>query len=81
MWERRPGDVYAAVKVPVLLVPAADGDGDWTARKETDVAAAEDALAVVRTRWFRPAHHDVHAQQPVEVAALLHDCVDDGFFS
>jgi pimeloyl-ACP methyl ester carboxylesterase len=81
MWDRRPGGVYSSVKVPVLLVPAADDLGEWTARKEAEVAAAEAALPVVRTRWFRPAHHDVHAQHPVEVATLLHECVADGFFS
>lgn len=81
MWERRPGDAYAAVKVPVLLAPAAEDESDWTARKEAEIAAAERALATVRTHWFRPAHHDVHAQHPVDVASLLHDCVVDGFFS
>ena len=81
MWDRRPGDVYGAVKTPVLLVPAADGDEEATSRKEREVAAAESALATVRTRWFRPAHHDVHAQHPVDVGTLLHDCVADGFFS
>ena len=81
MWDRRPGDAFPSVKVPVLLVPAADDVGDWTVRKEAEVAAAETALPIVRTRWFRPAHHDVHAQQPVEVATLLHECVVDGFFS
>jgi pimeloyl-ACP methyl ester carboxylesterase len=81
MWERRPGDAYPAVKAPVLLAPAADDDGDWTARKEAEVAAAEATLATVRTHWFRPAHHDVHAQHPGAVAALLDGCVADGFFS
>ena len=82
MWSRRPADVYPAVKVPVLLVPAADDEAsDWTARKEAETAAAEAALGQVRTHWFRPAHHDVHAQHPLELATLLHRCTGDGFFA
>lgn len=84
MWDRRPGDVYPEVKCPVLLVPAADdadGRSGSTARKQREVAAAERVLPAVRTRWFRPAHHDVHAQHPVDVATLFHDCVADGFFA
>ena len=30
-------------------------------------------LPAGRVHWFRPADHDVHAQHPVEVAAVLHD--------
>jgi hypothetical protein len=45
------------------------------------VAAAEGALAKVRTHWFSPADHDVHAQHPVELATLMSDLVSDGFFA
>ena len=63
MWERRPGAVYPMVHVPVLLLPAGD----------TDVADAEAALPDVQTHRFPDADHDVHAQRPDEVAALLAD--------
>ncbi len=34
-----------------------------------------------RTRWLSPADHDVHAQLPEDVAAVLHGAVEDGFFA
>lgn len=81
MWERRPAEVYPLVETPVLLVAADDGDHEWKARKAAAIDAAVAALRKVRTRWFSPAHHDVHAEQPAPVAALLHECVEDGFFA
>jgi pimeloyl-ACP methyl ester carboxylesterase len=81
MWEQRIDDVHRRVRTPVLLVPCDDGSGsERMDRKRQEVAAAEERLATVRTQWFR-AHHDVHAQRPAEVAALLADRVEDGFFS
>ena len=61
MWERRPRDAYPLVTVPVLLLPVGD----------TDVAEAEAMLADVRVHRFADADHDVHAQRPAAVAALV----------
>lgn len=76
MWERRPKEVLARVDVPVLLVPADDG----SPVKRDEVAVAASMLRRVRTCWV-DAHHDVHAQHPELVAALLVDAVVDGFFA
>ena len=35
--------------------------------------AAVAALPNGRARWFSPAHHDIHAQHPVELANVLLD--------
>jgi pimeloyl-ACP methyl ester carboxylesterase len=81
LWEHPVADRFASVQVPVLLIPADTGAVDWTHEKEAAVRAAEEALAVSRTEWFRPAHHDVHAQRPADVADLLHRAATDpGFF-
>ena len=80
MWEQRILDVLARVSVPTLLLPCDDGTGSDHARRTRDrVAAAESALAVSRTHWFR-ADHDVHAQHPDQVAAVLAGALEDGFF-
>ena len=81
LWEHRPSARYGELRVPVLLVPADTGETAWTADKRAGVAAAEAAIRRVRTRWFSPADHDVHAQHPTEVADLLHGCAEDGFFA
>ena len=67
----RPLLTAPRIECPVLLVPADTGDVAWTHDKEEAVAELLDALPDGRAHWFRPAHHDVHAQHPAEVAAVL----------
>lgn len=74
LWEHRPSTRYAAMQVPVLLIPADTGDVPWTASKHEAVDAALAALPRGAARWFR-ADHDVHAQHPVEVADVLHSAL------
>ncbi|MEO1062407.1 MAG: alpha/beta hydrolase [Actinomycetota bacterium] len=71
LWEHRPSERYPVMEVPVLLIAADTGDVAWTHSKEDAVDAAVAALPTGRAEWFRPAHHDVHAQRPAEVADLL----------
>jgi pimeloyl-ACP methyl ester carboxylesterase len=80
LWEHTPSTRYPTMRVPVLLLPADTGDVAWTHSKEDAVEAALAALPRGRATWFRPAHHDVHAQQPAAVAAVLHDAVTDPTF-
>lgn len=70
MWDYEPLGRYPLVSAPVLIIQADTGHG--TDDKEVAVAATEEALTTSRTEWFRPAHHDVHAQHPDEVSDLLH---------
>jgi pimeloyl-ACP methyl ester carboxylesterase len=76
LWEHDPHDRIRAVSVPVHLLVADTGEVAWTTSKRDAVAAmSEQADAVgagpVVVHWFSPAHHDVHAQQPDAVAAVL----------
>ena len=32
-------------------------------------------------RWFNPADHDIHAQHPDELAAVMMDALRDGSFA
>jgi len=64
MWNQRVSTLWPTIEVPVLFVMASD-------RMRSNVEAAVDALRDGRAHWFDGAHHDVHAQKPVEVAALL----------
>ena len=77
LWEHHPPERYAAVTVPVLLLPADTGDASWTERKRREVAGAAAALRNVRTRWFT-GDHDVHAQHPDELADAMSDMTADG---
>jgi pimeloyl-ACP methyl ester carboxylesterase len=80
LYEHRPSTRYPELTVPVLLVPADTKDPAWTADKRDAVAAAEAAIPVARVVWFSPADHDIHAQFPDALAALLQGAVSEGFF-
>jgi pimeloyl-ACP methyl ester carboxylesterase len=72
LWEHTPSDLYPNVDTPVLWISADTGDSEWTEAKRAAIDAAVAMLPRSRAEWFSPAHHDVHAQHPAEVAALLH---------
>lgn len=80
LWNHEPSSRYPHVDVPTLLIPADTGDVNWTSSKEDAVEAAVSALPRGRAHWFRPAHHDVHAQQPDAMADLLHRATTDPDF-
>jgi pimeloyl-ACP methyl ester carboxylesterase len=70
MWGHRPRQRFAEISVPVLFMPAAADDaGAATKRDSIDDAVA--LLPRATVHWMVPADHDVHAQRPDEVAAVL----------
>jgi len=69
LWHHHPSQRYPLARRPVLLVPTT-----------IPVDGAEAALPCCRVRPFEGADHDVHAQHPAELAALLHDATGAGFF-
>lgn len=71
LYHHRPSQRYGSITVPVLLVPADTGEVGWTHDKRVAVDLALAALPDGRVRWFAPAHHDIHAQHPVELAEVL----------
>ncbi|MEM8905949.1 MAG: alpha/beta hydrolase [Actinomycetota bacterium] len=82
LWLHRPSERYPVMEVPVLLIVADTGEVAWTHSKEEAVDAAVAALPSGRAAWFRPAHHDVHAQRPAEVADLLRRAaIEPDFFT
>lgn len=80
LWEHSPRTRYAEVTAPVLFISADSGDHDWTVAKRAALESALEMLPRGRSDWFVPAHHDVHAQHPELVGALLHDATADPDF-
>jgi pimeloyl-ACP methyl ester carboxylesterase len=75
LWEHRPSRILPALEVPLVLLMADDGRAPaWADDKR---AAVDRAVAIAgagaRARWFVPADHDLHAEQPAAVAAELAD--------
>lgn len=81
LFAHRPSALYPGMRVPVLLVPADTGDGEWTESKRAEVVEAEASIPRARVRWFSPADHDIHAQYPDQLAEVLHAATLDGFFA
>jgi pimeloyl-ACP methyl ester carboxylesterase len=81
LWDHHPSERYDGLAVPVLLLPVEGepGDADATRRKHDDIDAAARAIPNVRVCWFT-GDHDIHAQRPDEVAAVMHAATGDGFF-
>ncbi len=77
LFEHTPAERFERITVPVLFLPADSGEVAWTADKAAAVEAAIELLPDGRVRWFAPADHDVHAQYPQEVAALLLELADE----
>ncbi len=68
MWEDDIWAVWPRIAVPAALVPAEDGSG----RQRGDVERAAAVAADVRVHWFGPpADHDLHAEHPSDVAAII----------
>ena len=69
MWNHDPVAMISGVEAPVHVIAADTGDR-WFDKN----AAIEQLAAVARdieVTWFRPAHHDVHAQQPDAVTEVM----------
>jgi pimeloyl-ACP methyl ester carboxylesterase len=81
LWSHRPSDLFPHIDRPVLFLPADSGEVSWTTDKERAIDKATRALARARTHWFRPAHHDLHAQHPRRCADVLVDHVKNGFLT
>lgn len=77
LYGHRPSTRFPFVTSPALLIPADSGDAAWTHDKQVAVDAALRALPNGRVRWFSPAHHDIHAQHPVELAGVLADLAEE----
>lgn len=70
LWDHHPPERYAALTVPVLLVPVDGGEADRAERRRRDVDVALAAIPDARVRWFA-GDHDIHAQHPSELASVM----------
>jgi pimeloyl-ACP methyl ester carboxylesterase len=91
LWEHHPPQRYPNISDPVWWLVAGvpqlnpsldltDGEGRWSERKHASIAVAEKLVLNSRTTWM-DGDHDLHAQYPVEVASLLIQGVEEGFFT
>lgn len=79
LWSHRPTELFADIQQPLLFLPADSGDVSWTHDKERAIDTALNLLRRGRAHWFRPAHHDLHAQHPKRTADVLASHLESGF--
>ena len=81
LWGHRPSERFADIERPVMFVLADSGDAVWAGDKR---AAAHHALVSLRrgrVTWMPGAHHDLHAQRPVEFTHDVISAWQEGFFT
>jgi pimeloyl-ACP methyl ester carboxylesterase len=78
LWEHHPSKRLAEITVPVLLMPAYDPSNQrWVAGKRDSVERAAEVLARPIVRPL-VGDHDLHAQLPEQVAALIDEATRPG---
>jgi len=71
LWDHKPSERYSSVQVPVAIVMAEDRSNQrWMAGKRQEVERAQALLSHSETHWIE-GDHDLHAQHPGTVAALI----------
>jgi pimeloyl-ACP methyl ester carboxylesterase len=78
LYAHQPVERCRVITDPVLWV-VARSDAAWTADKRRGVQAAHGVLQRSRVEWIQ-GDHDLHAQYPEQVAAMLHEAAG-GFFA
>ncbi|HEY7177507.1 MAG TPA: alpha/beta hydrolase [Micromonosporaceae bacterium] len=68
MWDDPPSRYYARVHVPVLMMPALPADPTAAAARRTRVEQAAAKFAGATVHEYLGGDHDLHAQQPDQVA-------------
>ena len=80
LWEHHPFRLYPGLTVPVLLLPAENPEDGRLADRHLAIDTALGRIPLARARWIA-GDHDIHAQHPAEVAAVLDEMTGDGFFA
>lgn len=80
LWEHKPSKRFAAVRAPVLIIPARDETNRrWMQGKSGSVERASGTLPRSVVHWI-DGDHDLHAQHPDVVARLLDSATEPGYF-
>ena len=81
MWNQRPTELVESLELPMLIAIADSGPPE---RRLTRVEEAERLRAgrpeSVRWRQFEGAAHDIHVDQPEELAQWMLSALHEGFF-
>lgn len=76
LWEQRASELWAGLRCPLLLVPAARQSGDprsavWMEAKRKAIAVARERLPGLRVVWMEDTIHDIPLQRPAALAGAI----------
>jgi pimeloyl-ACP methyl ester carboxylesterase len=80
IWDDPPSSLYGRVNAPVLVALADSGDDERQRLREETAADAAAKLRRAEVKLFTGAPHDIHVDQPVELADWVLDAVARGYF-
>jgi pimeloyl-ACP methyl ester carboxylesterase len=81
MWEFQTYERFAAVRCPVLMIPARPAEPlspqerEHLASKERGIALAQERIRNLRVHWMTDSIHDVPLQRPAELAEVIAEFV------
>lgn len=85
IWSYKPTDIYKYIKVPVLLMPARQDNGNSAiidkSFKNIGINDAINSLDFVKLIWLDNSIHDVPLQRPELLANNIISQFDSGFFN
>jgi len=76
LWEQRASELWAGLRCPLLLLPAARQSGDprsavWMEAKRKAIAVARARLPGLRVVWMEDTIHDIPLQRPAALAGAI----------
>jgi pimeloyl-ACP methyl ester carboxylesterase len=81
LWDDPPSPLYERIQAPVLVALADTQDEARRRDRDEHVAAAVEKLNRAEVRRFENAPHDIHVDQPRELAAWMLEAVQRDFFA
>ena len=81
LWDDPPSPLYERIKAPALIAVADIEDAERRRERDERVAAAVAKLRRAEVKRFENAPHDIHVDQPNELAGWMLAALERGFFA
>ncbi len=80
LWQQKPSELSARVATPTLIAVADSQDEERRRRRDEELERVSARIKRTEIRHFQGAHHDIHVDQPQELADWILDALQRGFF-
>jgi len=80
LWDQKPAELFPRVTAPTLIAAAPAPGEDRQERKLHETGIAMQLIPNARIRWYNDSVHDIHVDQPSQLAGWLLENLNEGFF-